>query len=168
MLEIEQIKAAQAEVVHSLAHDIWPHTFRTILKSEQIEYMLGWMYNEQELADQINNGILFYVLREFNHPKGFIALEANYPDAGFLRIHKLYLLPEMQGRGHGRLLMQKAFDVAFDLDLHTMHLNVNRFNPAVEFYKHIGFSISAEEDISIGQGFLMEDFIMELSLRNRQ
>lgn len=165
MLEIEQIKSNQVELVNALAHDIWPHTFREILKSEQITYMLHWMYNEQELADQINSGVLYYVLKEYNHPKGFIALEANFPDAGFLRIHKLYLLPEMQGRGHGRLLMQKAFDVAFDLDLHSMHLNVNRFNPAVEFYKHIGFIISKEEDISIGQGYLMEDYVMELKLR---
>ncbi|MDB4515960.1 GNAT family N-acetyltransferase, partial [Crocinitomicaceae bacterium] len=95
----------------------------------------------------------------------FIGLEPNYPDADILRIHKLYILPESNGKGLGRVLLNKAIDVAFDLDLHTLHLNVNRFNDAVEFYKHCGFKIIGEEDIDIGKGYLMEDFIMTLKLK---
>jgi hypothetical protein len=45
-----------------------------------------------------------------------------------------------------------------------LHLNVNRFNPSVEFYKHLGFKVVAEEDIDIGRDYFMEDYIMELNL----
>lgn len=164
MLEIKQVRAVDADVINELAHQIWPHTFSQILSKDQIAYMLDWMYDPQTLKEQINTGQLFYVIKEYNRPKGFIGLEPNYPDAGILRIHKLYVLPEEQGKGLGRKLLTQAFDVAFDLDLHTLHLNVNRFNKSVDFYKHVGFDIIGEEDIEIGKGYLMEDFIMTLSL----
>ena len=43
-------------------------------------------------------------------------------------------------------------------------LNVNRNNEAVEFYKRNGFEIDSSEDIDIGNGYFMNDYIMRLSL----
>ena len=56
-------------------------------------------------------------------------------------------------------------DVAFDLGCKSLHLNVNRFNKSVDFYKNLGFIIIGEEDIDIGKEYLMEDFVMELKLK---
>lgn len=164
MITVTQIDPSEAVLVHDLAHEIWPHTFKDILTKNQISYMLDWMYDPSTLSDQIMTGHLFYVLREFNVPKGFIGLEPNFPDAEVLRIHKLYVLPDQQGKGFGRTLLNQAIDVAFDLDLKRLHLNVNRFNNAVKFYEYVGFKIIGEEDIDIGKGYLMEDYIMELQL----
>ena len=97
--------------------------------------------------------------------KGFLGVEPNYPDADFLRIHKLYVLPDQHGKGLGRVLLNQAIDVAFDIGLHTLHLNVNRFNKAVQFYEHCGFEITGEEDIDIGKDYLMEDYIMQLPIK---
>ena len=94
-----------------------------------------------------------------------MGLEPNSPDADMLKIHKIYLRPEKQGKGYGRNLINQAIDVAFDLDCKSLHLNVNRFNKSVEFYKAVGFEIIGEEDISIGKDYLMEDYIMELKLK---
>lgn len=152
-------------LVNHLAHQIWPHTFRDILSKDQIDYMLDWMYNVQTLEEQVQIGHLYYVVKENGVAKGFVGLEPNFPDADMLRIHKLYVLPDAHGKGLGRALLNQAIDVAFDLDLHTLHLNVNRFNKAVEFYKHCGFEIVGEEDIDIGKGYLMEDYIMELKVK---
>jgi len=46
----------------------------------------------------------------------------------------------------------------------TISLNVNRFNKAFAFYKKMGFEIVAEENIEIGNGYLMEDYKMEKKL----
>ncbi len=165
MIETLQLGKEDIFLVNHLAHKIWPHSFRDILTKDQIDYMLDWMYNVPTLEEQVQIGHLFYVVKENGVVKGFIGLEPNYPDADILRIHKLYILPESNGKGLGRVLLNKAIDVAFDLDLHTLHLNVNRFNDAVEFYKHCGFKIIGEEDIDIGKGYLMEDFIMTLKLK---
>ena len=164
MIEIVQLTKDDVLIVNQLAHDIWPHTFKDILTKDQIDYMLDWMYNVQTLEEQIQTGHLYYLLKEHGVAKGFIGLEPNYPDIDILRIHKLYVLPGSQGSGFGRELLTKAMDVAFDLDLHTLHLNVNRFNESVDFYKHTGFKVIGEVNNDIGKGYLMEDFIMELKL----
>jgi len=166
MVEIRQINKDQVSVISDLARQIWPSTFKDILKPEQIEYMLDWMYDDTNLREQVLTGHLFYVIEDFGKPKGFIGLEPNYPDAGNLRIHKLYVLPEKQKKGYGRELVNHAIDIAFDLGLDSLHLNVNRFNNSVDFYKHLGFEIIGEEDIEIGKGYLMEDFIMQLKLKS--
>jgi GNAT superfamily N-acetyltransferase len=164
MIEIVQLGKEEIFLVHKLAHDIWPKAFRNIISSDQINYMLDWMYDINTLEEQVQTGHLFYVVKEDGVAKGFIGLEPNCPDIEILRIHKFYVLPECQGKGMGRVLFNKAVDVAFDLDLSTLHLNVNRFNPSVEFYKHLGFKVVAEEDIDIGRDYFMEDYIMELNL----
>lgn len=164
MIEIVQLGKEEIFLVHKLAHDIWPKAFRNIISSDQINYMLDWMYDINTLEEQVQTGHLFYVVKEDGVAKGFIGLEPNYPDIEILRIHKFYVLPECQGKGMGRVLFNKVVDVAFDLDLSTLHLNVNRFNPSVEFYKHLGFKVVAEEDIDIGRDYFMEDYIMELNL----
>lgn len=164
MIEIVQLGKEEIFLVHKLAHDIWPKAFRNIISSDQINYMLDWMYDINTLEEQVQTGHLFYVVKEDGVAKGFIGLEPNYPDIEILRIHKFYVLPECQGKGMGRVLFNKAVDVAFDLDLSTLHLNVNRFNPSFEFYKHLGFKVVAEEDIDIGRDYFMEDYIMELNL----
>lgn len=164
MIETVQLTKDDVFLVNELANDIWPQAFKDILSKDQIEYMLDWMYNVNTLQEQAQTGHLFYIVKEHGIAKGFVGLEPNYPDVGMLRIHKLYILPSQQGSGLGRVLLNRAIDVAFDLDLTSLHLNVNRFNKAVDFYKHTGFDIIGEEDIDIGRDYLMEDFIMELRL----
>lgn len=151
-------------MIQDLAHRIWPEAYGEILSKDQLSYMLDWLYDVEMLREKCNTGHLYFIIKEYGIAKGYLAVEPNYPDAGHLRIHNLYVLPQNQGSGFGRALVNQAIDVAFDLDLHTLHLNVNRFNKAIEFYKHLGFEVIGEEDIDIGQGYLMEDYVMRLSL----
>ena len=167
MIEVKQIHSEEIFIVHQLAHDIWPDTYKDVLTKQQIDYMLDWMYNIQTLQEQVQTGQLFYLLTENGRPTGFLGLEPNYPDADVMRVHKIYVLPDKQGKGLGRELINQAMNIAFDLDCHTIHLNVNRFNRSVDFYKHIGFKITGEEDLDIGKGYLMEDYIMELPLKKK-
>src|SRR5690606_6887612 len=138
--------------------------FKDILSKEQIAYMLDWMYSIPTLQEQVETGYLYYLVTVDGIAVGFIGLEPNYPDAGYLRIHKFYVKPATHKKGVGRTMVNHCIDIAFDLDLHTLHLNVNRFNDAVDFYKHVGFKITKEENIDIGKDFLMEDYVMELAL----
>jgi GNAT superfamily N-acetyltransferase len=49
-------------------------------------------------------------------------------------LHKIYLLPEAQGKG-GRLLIDAVVAYAKENHSKTLSLNVNRFNKAVSFMK---------------------------------
>lgn len=163
-ISVEEISEDQAQIVQDLAYGTWPDTFRTILSPEQIRYMLEWMYDLKTLKDQIRSRHRFFVCYEDGTPLGFIGLEPHHPDAQKLKIHKLYVLPETQGKGIGKLLFKKAIEVARDLDIPTIVLNVNRFNKAVDFYKHLGFTVAYEENIDIGNGYWMEDYVMSYSV----
>jgi GNAT superfamily N-acetyltransferase len=80
------------------------------------------------------------------------------------RLHKLYLLPESHGKGLGKLLLDKVEYLAQKNQSNTISLNVNRFNKAYFFYQKMGFKILEEEDLEIGNSYLMEDYKMEKKL----
>jgi ribosomal protein S18 acetylase RimI-like enzyme len=43
----------------------------------------------------------------------------------------------------------------------SLLLNVNRNNPTKGFYEKLGFTVIKEEDIDIGNGYFMNDYVME-------
>jgi ribosomal protein S18 acetylase RimI-like enzyme len=70
------------------------------------------------------------------------------------------VLPTTQGKGVGKHLLELTSEIALEAKNTTLTLNVNRYNKAIEFYKKIGFEIIGQENIDVGQGFLMEDYIL--------
>jgi GNAT superfamily N-acetyltransferase len=165
MIEITQLHKDDIVIVNQLAHEIWPYTFRDILSKDQISYMLDWMYSLETLQEQVQTGYIYFLAKLDGIAVGFLGLEPNFPDENQLRIHKIYVKPNLHKKGIGRALLNHTIDIAFDLDQTSLHLNVNKFNDAVGFYKHVGFNITKEENIDIGKGYLMEDFVMELKLK---
>jgi len=163
-MEIRQLGIDELVIVTDLARIIWPPTFRDILSPEQLEYMLNWMYSEETLRNQMQKGSDFFVMEIDGNPVGFMGVEAHYPRPNQLKIHKLYVLPETQGSGAGRKFIQEALKIAEEKDIEQLTLNVNRFNNAVDFYLRMGFKIEKEEDIAIGNGYLMEDYVMILTV----
>lgn len=150
-------------VIQKLAHQIWPVAYADILAEEQMKYMLDAFYSETALMDNYNNGCQFVLVKENNTVLGFAGFE-HFENNKQTKIHKLYLLPESQGKGIGKLLIEYIGIKASDKGFSTLLLNVNRFNKALYFYEKLGFSIVEEVDIEIGEGYLMEDYIMEKQL----
>jgi GNAT superfamily N-acetyltransferase len=164
MFAVRTANIDELPLIQKLAHQIWPPTFGEILSKEQIEYMLEMMYSHDSLQQQWKDGVLFLIAEENHHPVGFAGIQKNYQNTAKTKIHKLYLLPETQGKGYGRELINQITQMALQDGDSSLTLNVNRFNEAYDFYLKTGFQKVGEENIDIGQGFLMEDFIMEKPL----
>jgi GNAT superfamily N-acetyltransferase len=164
-MNIRALKQGELSIVHEIAHATWPDTFKDILSQEQIQYMLNWMYDLKQLEKQFNQGHQFYVAELEGKPVGFIGIEPNYPEKSLTKIHKIYILPNQQGLGIGKKLIEYVKELSIQSEMEGLLLNVNRFNKAVDFYKAIGFNILFEENIDIGNGYLMEDFVMKLNLQ---
>ncbi len=162
---IKKLDLEELIIVREIAYQTWPITFHDILSKKQIDYMLNWMYHLDSLGDNMNSGHEFYACFEQKTPLGFIGIQAFFPQSDSLKIHKLYVLPDKQGRKIGTKLLETAFFLAQQKGLRHIILNVNRFNKAVSFYQHIGFSIIKEENIDIGNGYLMEDYVMGFTIR---
>lgn len=153
------IRTATSEdfgIIRQIAEQTWPITYGKILSAEQIRYMLDLFYSEEALAKAMDGGQKFILLID-DAPVGFAGYQ-HYD--GMTKLHKLYILPEMQGKGYGRLLMNEVESAAKVYGSKKLKLNVNRFNNAIEFYRAAGFEVESEEDIDIGNGYLMEDYVM--------
>jgi ribosomal protein S18 acetylase RimI-like enzyme len=149
-------------VIRGIALRTWPVTFAGILSSAQIDYMLHWLYTEASLRGQVQDqGHTFLLAKVDDAYAGFASCQPNYRDTGKTKLHKLYVLPEAQGHGVGQSLVDAVTGMARKHGNQALLLNVNRHNAAIRFYRRLGFRVVAEEDISIGNGFVMEDYIME-------
>lgn len=163
-MEIRKAGLDDFKTINDLALKTWYDTYTTILSPEQLEYMLKEMYSLEAFTTQIEvKGHLFLLLSEDDKYLGFASYEPNYTE-GTTKLHKLYVLPETQGKGAGRLLISTIEDLAKSNGNNKISLNVNRYNDAVQFYLKNGFVKAGEEDINIGNGYLMEDYIMEKGL----
>jgi len=168
-MKIKQVDLADLYIIKELAYEIWPTAYATILRDEQLHYMLSSMYSISSLQHQIK--ILhhhFFLIIENGTPIGFASYSnISEIDSNKFKLHKLYLLPEFQKKGIGRTLMQFIFNHILTLEMKdvTITLNVNRDNSALQFYQHIGFHITREEDIDIGGGFFMNDYVLEKRIK---
>ena len=162
MVEIIVAEEAHLPEINRIAHETWPTTFGDILSEKQINYMLGWMYSIPSLTHQIQEeGHVFLMAKDESGYLGYASYELNYNGLPKTKIHKIYLLPASQGKGVGAALINRVGKIAVENKNESLLLNVNRYNKAVGFYEKVGLKVVGNEDIDIGDGFLMEDFIME-------
>lgn len=160
-IEYERVEESNLYQIQTLAQEVWPNTFKEILSTSQIAYMMDMMYSEASLKKQLAKGCEFLIQQKDHCNTGFIAIETFNNNPQTTKIHKIYLLKKYQHQGLGKLLLKKAETIAKANGSIQLQLNVNRFNTnAIAFYKKEGFTITDEEDIAIGNGFLMEDFVM--------
>lgn len=153
------------KAIQDIAGQTWPKTYGHILSSEQIDYMFTMMYNLNALESQAKEKKHRFILAEEDGiPLGFASYEFNYNGEPKTKIHKIYILPETQGKGIGKKLLDFITEKALENQNSALSLNVNRYNNAYQFYVKLGFEKIGEEDIDIGNGYLMEDYIMEKKL----
>lgn len=163
-MKIIQASESQLPIVAELAYKIWPSAYAEILSKEQLSFMLGKFYSLEALTEQLEKrNHVFLLVEENGKYVGFASYESNIENHK-TKIHKIYVLPETQGKGYGIQLLNDIENRAKNAKDTVLFLNVNRFNRAQFFYKKAGFEIAYEEDIKIGNGYLMEDFVMEKSI----
>jgi ribosomal protein S18 acetylase RimI-like enzyme len=166
MISIEKINEDHLPEVQKIALKTWPKTFANILSPKQIDYMLDWMYDIEALRTQMNEKRHEFLLgAENGNNLGFASYEINHGGSQKTKIHKIYILPETQGKGVGKKLLLAVSEIALKNRNTHLFLNVNKYNQnAIDFYSHLGFYEAFKEVIDIGNGFVMDDVVMELKL----
>jgi diamine N-acetyltransferase len=89
---------------------------------------------------------------------------SDVPDA--LKLDKLYVHPERQRRGYGGRLLGHVIERARSLGFERVILAVNKRNHnAIAAYRKHGFDIVEAVVKDIGEGFVMDDYIMAKPVR---
>lgn len=162
-MDIRTATPSDYALIRGLAHRIWPTAYGNILSDAQISYMLELFYSDTGLDHVAKSGQQFLILTD-GEPLGFAGYEL-HTTGETTKLHKLYVLPDSQGNGYGTVLLDAVVQRSISGGDTKIKLNVNRFNRARLFYERLGFAVIAEENIDIGNGFWMEDFIMERELQ---
>lgn len=165
MNNIKKATTEDVPTIHAMASVVFPHTYREILSPEQIDYMMEWMYSAESLHRQMTEEHhIYYIAYQDNEPAGYLSIQPEGEDT--FHLHKLYILPHLQGLHLGEQLFKQA--IAAIKELHPapcqMRLNVNRHNKALTFYLKMGMVKVDEGDFPIGNGYYMNDYIMGINI----
>ena len=164
MMTLRRASVDDVPLIRKIADVAFRLTYKDILSPEQMEYMMDWMYSETSLRNQFETGHVFFIAQEGEKAVGYVSVEyqGNVDDVEVFHLQKLYLLPEYQKKGYGRKMFGKVVEYVRSQtgSVARIELNVNRNNPSLSFYEHIGMKRLSQGDFPIGNGYFMNDYIM--------
>lgn len=165
MLTIRKATTLDCKLINKLAMVVFPATYKEIISSEQMDYMMEWMYAPENLRKQMEEeGHVYFIAFEENEPCGYVSIQQQ--EEQVFHLQKIYVLPHFQGAHLGSRLFDYA--VEYIKKIHPspclMELNVNRSNKALHFYERKGMKKLREGDFEIGNGYYMNDYIMGLEI----
>ncbi|MCU7547730.1 GNAT family N-acetyltransferase [Chitinophagaceae bacterium LB-8] len=164
VLTFRNASISDINLIRTLSMQVWPQTYSTILTQPQIMYMLEIMYSPAAIRRQMDEQHQFIIVYNAGVPVGFASYSETEPS--IFRLHKLYVLPVHQGRGTGKSIISQIINEVTTKGAQILQLNVNRLNKAKTFYEKMGFEAIRSEDIDIGNGFFMNDYVMEKRLQS--
>ena len=156
-------KAAEEDIplIQNLAEESWNSAYSKILSRDQIEYMLTEMYSQKEISNHLKNpNYFYYLILQDEVPAGFIGFEFHY-EKDTTKLHRIYLLEEFKGKGLGKKGLEFLKEKVSETSDHRIILNVNKDNPAKAMYESQGFRVFHEEVFDIGNGYAMDDYLLE-------
>lgn len=147
--------------VFALVSEIWPECYAGIITPEQITHMLAHMYAPEVMRTEMANGIAYKMVCVEGVPVGVVSYDLTPNAEGVVTLHKIYLLASQRGRGLGRMMIMHVAESAKAAGARRVELYVNRNNAtALRAYEGCGFYRKATRVKDIGDGFVMDDFIM--------
>lgn len=164
MITIKKASENEISLIRELAKKSWNSAYSTILSQEQIDFMLSEMYSFDEIFNQMKNPNYHYFIIYFNeNPAGFIGFENHY-EPKTTKLHRIYLLDDFKGKGLGKTALSFLKERVTEIGDHRIILNVNKENSAKKMYESQGFTVYDEIILNIGNGFVMDDYLMEFKI----
>ncbi len=145
----------------TLANEIWHEYFPCIITDEQIDYMVEKFQSYEAIKNQLVNGYEYYFITDGDDILGYMGIKEEKDD-NKLFLSKFYLHKDNRGKGYASKAFRDLEKITLERKLKTIWLTVNKYNDAtVATYEHMGFVKSRTQEADIGNGFIMDDFIME-------
>ncbi|MEM6917105.1 MAG: GNAT family N-acetyltransferase [Verrucomicrobiota bacterium] len=159
------VASSDYDRVRKLACEIWPRVYRELISDAQISYMIDLMYSPTQLREDVESReIRYHWIQHDRKQVGFLAFGPVASESPST-LHKLYLLTEFQGMGIGSAALQWVVEELRSSRASEVHLRVNRGNSAaIRCYERSGFEKVGEDCLDIGEGFVMDDFLMRRCL----
>lgn len=157
---IEVTKSEQIEEMAQIADEIWHEHYIDLLSKEQIDYMVEKFQSSHAIKrQQKEEGYQYFLVEEDGEYAGYMGIK---PEKEKLFLSKFYLKKAFRGRK----LASEGFEFLYDLckrkGYQSIYLTVNKGNEnSIRVYEKKGFRVMCTQVADIGNGYVMDDFIME-------
>lgn len=159
-INYKKAEHSDCKLIYDLALEIWNVHYVPIIGQSQVDYMLLTLYSESALTKQMDEGQNYTLIYSKDVPIGYFSISKK-GEVSFL--HKFYIDSRQQSQGVGTEVMNEIIDQSKGAK--SIELTVNRQNfKTINFYFKNGFKIKSVEDFDIGNGYFMNDFVMEKKL----
>lgn len=166
-IEISPLRLDEADAVAALARAVWNAHYPDIIGQAQIDYMLAQRYKPGLIRQLLARGDLWLAARADGELVGFA--HGHPLQEGDYKLDKLYVATGWQRHGIGGELIREIGERARRHGHARLLLRVNRQNkPAIEAYLKHGFKVATIVVEDIGEGFVMDDYVMIKELESPQ
>ena len=162
MIKITELQPENAKRLAELAKPIWEEHYTPIIGAKQVSYMLEKFQSETAVLTQLTEGYRYFEVYDSKQLLGYFAIQLR--DSDNLFISKFYLNNQARGRGLGKAMLQYIEELAADSGCQHIDLTVNKYNPAYDIYLKLGFVNQGSAEFDIGEGYIMDDFLMRKHL----
>lgn len=151
----------EIEETARLADEVWREYYVSIISIGQIEYMLDKFQSVAAITEQIQDqGYEYYLFKRENEPAfGYMSVK---PEEGKLFLSKFYIVKNHRGQGYASQAIEFLERLCRERGFSHIWLTVNKYNhSSIAVYERKGFRIVREQVADIGNGYVMDDYIME-------
>lgn len=162
MNTLEIIPVTSDKMIHEvadLAEKIWHQHFTPIIGKDQVNYMVEKFQSYPAIKEQLTNGYEYFQIINDGVFCGYTGVHAEN-DSLFLS--KLYLEKESRGQHLATRAFEFLKELCRERGLKKIWLTCNKYNAnTLAVYDHLGLTITRSEVTDIGNGFVMDDYILE-------
>jgi ribosomal protein S18 acetylase RimI-like enzyme len=160
MITIAAAGPEQSAHIAELAREVWTEHYSGILALEQIDYMLRTFQSAEKISEDLGHGYRYDVARDDGG--ALVGYCASRLDETALYLSKLYVLKDYRGQKLSRRFLSRLLQTAREQNKPVIRLSVNKENPTLAIYHHLGFTIADATLTPFGPGYFFDDYQMEL------
>ena len=158
----EALTETDFKTVANLGATIWRSHYSDIVSMAQIDYMLAERFAPANLRNYLNSTVRWFeILLQGKNPVGYCSYSLT-SNPGEMKLEQIYLLEEFRGKGLGRFMLRHVEVEARMKNIRLLMLQVNKRNAdSIAIYRKVGFQVREEAIFDIGNGYFMDDYVME-------
>jgi diamine N-acetyltransferase len=162
---LDPLTESDFDTLADLADRIWRSHYITMISMSQIDDMLANRYVPERLRNYVGSQERWlWVLRVGGVPAGYCSCALG-EEADAMKLEQLYLLAEYKGQGLGGRMLRHVEEKTRALGRTRLYLTVNKGNTdTIAIYLKSGFVVREEAVFDIGNGYVMDDYVMEKRL----
>lgn len=164
----EAVTAQDVPALAELAAEIWFEYWPALIGADQTAYMVERFQSREAIErDMREHAYEYWFVRAADDGRtvGYTGGHVE-PRTNRFFISKIYLRAHERGKHFASAVVRFYEDLCRDRGLDAMYLTVNKGNElGIRAYAGTGFSTIDAVEADIGQGFVMDDYIMEKRVR---